>query len=279
MRIIDPVKITSAVSELCVSANIYLGRDMRTAIENAHGQESTPLAQSVLSTLLENLDIAEREKIPICQDTGMAVVFVSIGNKVYVDGDIESAINEGVRQGYRLLYGRNSIVECPIRRKNTGDNTPAVIHYSFVAGDAITITVAPKGFGSENMGGIKMLNPSDGLEGVEDFVVDTVRLAGSNPCPPIVVGVGVGGTMEKAALIAKGALLRDIGDVNPDPFWADVEMRLLDKINKLNIGPAGFGGKTTALGVFVETYPTHIAGLPVAVNINCHVARHKAVTL
>jgi len=279
MRTISTKTITQAVSTLCIESNLHLGEDIHNALHHAKAAETTPLAQSVLSTIITNLDIAKREKLPICQDTGMAVFFVSIGHDIHIQGDIESAINEGVRRGYRALYGRNSVVRDPIRRTNTGDNTPAIIHYAFTPGDKLTITIAPKGFGSENMSGIKMLNPSDGLEGVESFVIETVKNAGANPCPPIVIGVGVGGTMEKAALIAKQALLRDLGKPNPDPFWAESEARMLENINKLNIGPAGFGGKTTALGVHIETFPTHIAGLPVAVNINCHVARHKEVII
>jgi len=279
MRIIDVKEITNAVAKLCAEANIYIGEDVRNALIKAKDAETHTLAQSVLDTLLTNLDIAEQEGLPICQDTGMAVVFISIGMEVYVQGDIEVAINEGVRRGYRNAYGRNSIVCDPIRRTNTGDNTPAVVHYAFMPGENLEITVAPKGFGSENMSGIKMLNPSDGLEGVENFVIQQVEQAGANPCPPIVVGVGVGGTMEKAAILAKRALLRDIGTSNPNAFWAESEAQMLARINHLNIGPAGFGGKTTALGVHVETFPTHIAGLPVAVNINCHVARHKTVII
>jgi len=209
----------------------------------------------------------------------MAVVFISIGRNVHINGDIDEAINEGIRRGYREGYCRNSVVRDPINRINTGDNTPAVIHYDFMPGDKLHITVAPKGFGSENMSGIRMLNPADGLEGAEEFFVETVRSAGSNPCPPIIVGVGIGGTMEKAALMSKQALLREIGIVHPDPFWAEVEASLLTRINELGIGPAGFGGKTTALGVHILTYPTHIAGLPVAVNIGCHATRHRTVII
>ena len=279
MRIIETEHITKAVAELCVSANVHLGEDVRSALERAHESESAPLGRSALETMLKNADIAAEQNLPICQDTGMAVVFVRIGAGVHIEGDISEAINEGVRQGYRAGYCRNSIVADPIRRKNTGDNTPAVIHYDFIPGEELRITLAPKGFGSENMSAVRMLNPSDGLEGVEDFVIETVSKAGANPCPPVIVGVGVGGTMEKAALLAKEALLRDVAAPSSDPFWAEVEGRLLLQINGLNIGPSGYGGDTTALGVHILTFPTHIAGLPVAVNINCHVARHREVVL
>ena len=277
MRIIDRSYITQAVAELCIQANVYLGADVREAMEEARKLEKSELGRSVLDTMLKNADIAAREKLPICQDTGMAVVFVRIGSEVCIKGDIGEAINEGVRQGYRRGYCRNSVVKDPIRRQNTGDNTPAVIHYDFIPGEKLHITLAPKGFGSENMSAIRMLNPSDGLAGVEDFVVETVHQAGANPCPPIIVGVGVGGTMEKAALLAKEALLREAAAPNEDSFWAEIETRLLSRINALNIGPSGYGGSTTALGVHILTFPTHIAGLPVAVNINCHATRHKEV--
>ncbi|MCL2223532.1 MAG: fumarate hydratase [Defluviitaleaceae bacterium] len=279
MRIIEPEQITDAVAKLCIGANVEISADIRRALENARDAEESKLARSVLETLLKNADVAKRENLPICQDTGMAVVFVTIGRDSHINGDIEAAINEGVRRGYKDGYFRNSVVHDPISRKNTGDNTPAVIHYEFAAGSQLEITVAPKGFGSENMSAVRMLNPSDGLAGVMDFVTETVRLAEANPCPPIVVGVGVGGTMEKAALLAKKALLRDVDSANEEKEWAEVESRLLERINSLGIGAAGYGGKTTALGVNVLTYPTHIAGLPVAVNIGCHVTRHKAVVL
>jgi len=279
MRLIETAQITDAVAKLCVCANVKIGADIRRALENARDTETLPIAHSVLDTLLKNADIAECENLPICQDTGMAVVFVTIGNEIHVSGDIEAAINEGVRRGYCEGYFRNSVVRDPIDRKNTGDNTPAVIHYEFVTGSNLTITVAPKGFGSENMSAIRMLNPADGIDGVMDFVVETVRIAGANPCPPIVVGVGVGGTMEKAALLAKKALLRDVDSASEELFWAEIESHLLERINALDIGAAGYGGKTTALGVNILAYPTHIAGLPVAVNIGCHVTRHKAVVL
>ncbi|MCL2019588.1 MAG: fumarate hydratase [Oscillospiraceae bacterium] len=279
MRIIEEARITDAVEKLCIEANICIGHDIKEALIKAKTCESLPLARSVLDTLSENAEIAQREKLPVCQDTGMTVVFVSLGTKVHINGNINDAINEGVRRGYKNGYFRNSVVGDPITRKNTGDNTPAVIHYDFAEGDSIKITVMPKGFGSENMSAVKMLSPSDGLSGAESFIIETVLKAGANPCPPIIVGVGIGGTMEKAALLSKQALLRDVGSVNSEPFWAEFEARLLEKINALGIGPAGYGGITTALAAHVLTYPTHIAGLPVAVNIGCHATRHKTKQL
>jgi fumarate hydratase subunit alpha len=295
LRIIQAKQITEAVSNLCIKANIHLTEDVLHGLKNGQANEETQLAKSVMDTIIKNAEIAAEENLPICQDTGMAVVFVDIGNEVFIEGDINTAINEGVRHGYKKGYFRNSIVADPINRKNTNDNTPAIIHYNFVHGDKVHVTVAPKGFGSENMSAIKMLNPSDGINGVMDFVVETVKNGGSNPCPPIVVGVGVGGTMEMAALLAKRALLRTLNqrpvsaeaeadrqlvtECNQLKMWQDTEQELLKRINNLNIGPAGFGGKTTALGVHILTYPTHIAGLPVAVNINCHVARHQSEVL
>ena len=279
LKFINAEKITKAVADLCIQANICIGSDIRTALEKSRECESSPLAQSVLDTILKNADTAERERLPICQDTGMAIVFVSIGADIHINGDINKAINDGVRQGYREGYCRNSIVRDPIDRINTGDNTPAVIYYDFIPGDSMRITVAPKGFGSENMSAVRMLNPSDGLQGAEEFIVETVKSAASNPCPPVIIGIGIGGTTEKAALLSKQALLRRLDECNPNPFWAEVESRLLDRINALGIGPAGFGGRTTALGVHILTYPTHIAGLPVAVNIGCHATRHKTIIL
>lgn len=280
LRIIKAEKIAETVAELCVGANLYIGKDIRETLAKSRDREASPLAKFALDALIENADIAEREKLPACQDTGMAVVFVTIGSDVHVCGDINAAINDGVRLGYREGYFRNSIVRDPINRKNTGDNTPAVIYYDFAPGDKLSITVAPKGFGSENMSRICMLNPSDGISGVENFIVETVKIAGANPCPPVIVGAGIGGTFEKAALMSKQALLRDLdGAKNPDIFWAEAEARLLERINLLNIGPSGYGGKTTALGVHILTYPTHIAGLPVAVNIGCHATRHKSAEI
>ena len=290
VRFIPAEKITEAVKELCIKANTCIGGDIRSAMAKARFVETSQLAQSVLDTLLENAEIAQREKLPVCQDTGMAVVFVSLGRDVHVDGNIDEAINEGVRRGYCEGYCRNSVVSDPVNRKNTGDNTPAVIYYDFFESNStpelpaetslqMRITVAPKGFGSENMSAVRMLNPSDGLSGVEEFVINTIKSAGANPCPPVIAGIGLGGTMDKAALLAKQALLREVGSVHPEPFWAEVESCLLQRINALGIGPAGFGGKTTALGVHINTYPTHIAGLPVAVNIGCHATRHWTVVL
>gem|GEM_PF-134691 len=279
LRFIDAAQITATVAELCAKANFEISEDIRTALNGALAVETSPLARTVLDTLLENASVAAREKLPICQDTGMAVVFISIGLDIHVNGDINEAINEGVRRGYAECYFRSSVARDPINRVNTGDNTPAVIYYDFEPGDKLRITVAPKGFGSENMSKVCMLNPSDGLDGVEDFILETVRSAGANPCPPVIVGVGIGGTMDKAALLSKQALTREVGSVNADPFWAEVEARLLVRINELGIGPAGFGGKTTTLGAHILTYPTHIAGLPVAVNIGCHATRHRTAVI
>ena len=279
IRIIQATDIIKAVAELCIKANTCISSDIITALEKAKTVETLPLAVSTLDTLLKNADIAQRENMPICQDTGMAVVFVEIGCNAHVNGDISEAINVGVRQGYKKGYCRSSVVIDPVNRINTGDNTPAVIYYDFVKGDDLHITIAPKGFGSENKSGVCMLNPADGIDGVKDCILKIVSLAGASPCPPIIVGVGIGGTMDKSALLSKQALLRDVSSVNPNPYWAEVESELLERINKLGIGPAGFGGKTTALGVNILTYPTHIAGLPVAVNIGCHATRHMTAVI
>ncbi len=280
MREISVNEITKAVINLCISANCNLNKDIYCAIEKARKEESADTAKSVLSILKENADIAKEKQVPICQDTGMVIVFAKIGQDVHItDGNITDAINEGVRLGYTNGYLRKSVVGDPLERKNTGDNTPAVIYYDFAEGDKITISVMPKGFGSENMGAVKMLKPSDGVDGVIDFVVDTVKKAGPNPCPPIVIGVGIGGTMDKAALLSKEALLSPVDSSNENPYYANLENTLLEKINALDIGPQGFGGKTTALGVNIKNYPTHIAGLPVAVTISCHVTRHAEITI
>lgn len=279
MREISAQRITDTVKQMCMDTNYYLPEDMKQRIEECFAAETWPQAQDVLSQIMENYRIAEKNTQPICQDTGMACVFVKIGQEVHVAGNLEEAIHEGVRQGYREGYLRKSVVRDPLDRVNTGDNTPAVIHYEIVPGDRLEITLAPKGFGSENMSGIKMLRPSDGLEGVKAFVLKTVEEAGPNPCPPIVVGVGIGGTFERAALLAKKALLRSVDVPNENPFYAQLEQQLLEEINALGIGPQGFGGKTTALAVNIETFPTHIAGLPVAVNISCHVTRHQTEVL
>ena len=275
MRIVHRDEITKVVRELCIDANINLPQDVCKAIDMAIEVEDYLPAKNTLNLLIDNYQLAAKNQIAICQDTGLACVFIEIGQEVYVEGSIEDAINEGVRQGYADGYLRKSCVADPLRRVNTGDNTPAMIYYEIVKGDGLKITVAPKGFGSENMSAIKMLVPADGVEGVKKFVVDTVRNAGPNPCPPIVVGVGIGGTFDKAALMAKKALLKNVDEVNPDPFYAEMEADLLKEINALGIGPQGFGGRTTALCVNIEQYPCHIASLPVAVNINCHVSRHK----
>lgn len=277
MRTVSAAEIRDAVARLCVEANRKLPRDMECALRSARESEPWPLAKETLGTLCENLEAAARTGLPICQDTGMACVFAEIGQDVHIEGDFEAAVNEGVAKGYTEGLLRKSVVRDPIRRGNTGDNTPAVLNVRLVPGDKVRIVVAPKGFGSENMSRIAMLKPSQGEDGVKDFVVETVRLAGPNPCPPIVVGVGVGGTFERAALLAKQALLRPVGSHHPDPYYAAMEEELLARINALGTGPQGFGGQTTALGVQIETFPTHIAGMPVAVNIGCHVTRHAEV--
>ncbi|MDR2078400.1 MAG: fumarate hydratase [Treponema sp.] len=274
MRIIKAALLTETVKRLCIEANRNLPSDVRECIRSFRLKETWPVAQDVLDKIIGNFELAEKKQIPICQDTGMVCVFLELGAGVHIEGDLNAAINEGVRQGYQEGYLRKSVVRDPLNRVNTADNTPAMITIDFVSGDTITITVVPKGFGSENMSRIKMLRPADGVEGIIDFVVSTVEEAGPNPCPPIVVGVGIGGTFDKAALIAKKALLRPLGTPNADPFYAELEKKLLEKINALGIGPQGFGGFSTALSVAVETLPTHIAALPCAVNINCHVCRH-----
>lgn len=275
MREISAQRISEVVKKLCIEANCFLPQDMKSCIETSRREEPWPQATEILERIIENFQIAERENRPICQDTGLACVFVSVGQEVHIEGNLTDAINEGVRQGYRDGYLRKSVVRDPLDRVNTGDNTPAMIYYDIVPGDKVEIVVAPKGAGSENMSRIAMLKPSDGEQGVKDFILKVVEEAGPNPCPPIVVGVGVGGTFDKAAFLAKKALVRSSDERNPDPFWANMEQELLLKINELGIGPQGFGGKTTALCVNIEQYPAHIASLPVAVNINCHVTRHK----
>ena len=276
VREIEAARITDTVKRLCIQANVILPEDVKNCIIKRKSEESWAPAREILDRIEENFELAAAENVPICQDTGVACVFLEIGQEVHIaGGDITQAVNEGVRQGYAEGYLRKSVVRDPLDRVNTGDNTPAMIYYDIVPGDKIKITVAPKGFGSENMSQIKMLRPSDGIEGVKAFVLKAVEEAGPNPCPPIIVGVGIGGTFDKAALLAKKALLRETGTPSADPLYAKLEEELLEKINALGIGPQGFGGKTTALAVAVEHYPTHIAGLPVAVNINCHVARHK----
>lgn len=279
MRTITAEQITKTVKKLCIEANCHLTKDVKDCISCFHKNEPWPQAKEILGYIIENYNIADEKNQPVCQDTGVACVFLKIGQEVFVDGDITNAVNEGVRQGYTEGYLRKSVVADPLNRVNTGDNTPAMIYFDVVAGDKLEITVAPKGFGSENMSKIAMLRPSDGIEGVKEFILKTVEEAGPNPCPPIVVGVGIGGTFDKAALLAKKALLRPLDQKNENEFYAKLEDELLEKINALGIGPQGFGGKTTALKVNVEYFPTHIAGLPVAVNINCHVTRHKTEVL
>ena len=279
MREIPANLITETVSRLCIEANCFLPDDMKKRIDLCRGLEDWPQAKEILDQIVDNYEIAQNEHVPICQDTGMACVFLKVGQDVHILGDVNEAVHEGVRKGYAEGYLRKSVVRDPLDRVNTGDNTPAVVYYELIPGDKIEITVAPKGFGSENMSQIKMLRPSDGLQGVMDFVAQVVEEAGPNPCPPVVVGVGIGGTFDKAAYLAKKALLRPVDVRNSNTYYADLEEKLLEKINALGIGPQGFGGKTTALAVNIETFPTHIAGLPVAVNINCHVTRHKMEVL
>lgn len=280
MREINVDIITDAVKDLCINANYFLSDDIKGALLKFKEEETWDLAKDVLDKIIINSNIAKNEKMPMCQDTGMACVFVEIGQDVHIVGGLlEDAINKGVRQGYDEGLLRKSVVKDPIDRVNTKDNTPAVIYYDIVSGDRIKITVAPKGFGSENMSKIKMLKPADGIDGVKEFIIDTVKAAGPNPCPPMVIGVGIGGTFDKAAYLAKKALIRSIDESNKNEFYKELEVELLDTINKLGIGPQGFGGRTTAIGLNIETYPTHIAGLPVAVNINCHATRHKEIIL
>ena len=280
MREIDVSKITETVERLCIDANVHLPKDVKFAITSCRACEDGEIAKGVLDNIIENYEIADREEVPICQETGMACVFLEVGQEVhFTGGDINEAVHEGVRRGYVNGYLRKSVVKDPVRRGNTGDNTPAMIYTEIVPGDKVKITVAPKGFGSENMSAIRMFKPSAGLQGIKDFIIETVENAGPNPCPPMVVGVGIGGTFDKCALLAKKALLRPIDSENPDPFYADLEKEMLEKINKLGIGPQGFGGRTTAIGLNIETLPTHIAGMPCAININCHVTRHKSEVL
>lgn len=280
MRTIDSEHIIEEVARMCIETNYYIGEDVSIAFGNAKKNEKSSLALQIIDDLIQNAEIAREKQMPICQDTGMAVVFVELGQDVKISGGLLSdAINEGVRRGYQNGYLRKSVVTDPLIRKNSNDNTPAVIHYDLVEGDKFKITVAAKGFGSENMSRMKLLKPSEGTKGVLDFIVETVEVAGGNPCPPIVVGVGIGGTIEKAALIAKKALMREIGKPHPLEHIASLESKALEKINALGIGAQGLGGTVTALGVNIETYPTHIAGLPVVVNINCHASRHMTVEL
>ncbi len=275
MREVNVDKVTENIKEMCIEANHFLTDDMKKVFKNAVVSEKSPLGKQVLNQLNENLDIAANDMIPICQDTGMAVVFINVGQDVhFTGGNITNAINEGVRQGYVEGFLRKSVVNDPIIRENTKDNTPAVIHYNIVSGDKVDITVAPKGFGSENMSRVFMLKPADGIEGVKNAILTAVKDAGPNACPPMVIGVGIGGTFEKCALLAKKALTRNVEEESPVPYVRELEKEMLEKINKLGIGPGGLGGTQTALAINIETYPTHIAGLPVAVNMCCHVNRH-----
>ena len=275
MREIEAAKITELVERLCIEACYVLSRDIYTRLVERSNVEKSPLARQIIGTIIQNADIAKNEQCPMCQDTGMTVVFIEMGQDVHITGGfIEDAINQGVRQGYSKGYLRKSVVRDPIDRVNTTDNTPAIIHYEMVPGDRFHITVSPKGFGSENKSGLQMLTPSAGIAGIKKFVIDTIRHAGGNPCPPIIVGIGIGGTMERAAYLSKKALLRPVGSESHDSTIAQLERELLNEINKLGIGPCGFGGSTTALAVNILTNATHIAGLPVAVNIGCHATRH-----
>lgn len=279
MRTITARQIRDTVAELCIRANKELPEDIIRAMQAAREKEPWPLAQSTLDVLRENIQAAAERDLPVCQDTGLACVFVRLGQDVHIEGDFNDAVNEGVRRGYAEGYLRKSVVCDPLRRVNTGDNSPAAITVELVPGDELKLTVIPKGFGSENMSRLAMLKPADGVEGVKRFVVETVKAAGSNPCPPIVVGVGIGGTFDKAAALAKHALLRPIDQPHADPYYAALEKELLEQINALGTGPQGFGGRTTALGLNIETMPTHVAGLPVAVNISCHVTRRASAVL
>lgn len=280
MRKVDVKEIENAIRDMSININLYVGEDVLNAFDKYHKEETSPVGKEIITNLIKNAEIAKTEEMPICQDTGMAVVFVEVGQEVQlIGGNITEAINEGVRRGYGDGYLRKSVVGDPLLRKNTGDNTPAVIYYDIVPGDQVKIILAAKGFGSENMSRLKMLKPSDGVAGVIDFVVETVSIAGPNPCPPIVVGVGIGGTADKATCLAKKALTRDIGSHNEMEHLRNIEITVLEKINALGIGPQGLGGNTTALAVNVEAFATHIAGLPVAVNINCHASRHAEIII
>lgn len=277
MREIQVSQIADVIEQLCIEANEHLPGDVKDAIQACRACEDWDIAQGVLDQIIENYEIADEQNVPICQDTGMACVFLEIGQDVHIaGGDLTDAVNEGVRCGYDKGYLRKSVVGDPVRRGNTGDNTPAMIYTEIVPGDQLKITVGPKGFGSENMSMIRMFKPSAGLQGIKDFILEVVETAGPNPCPPMVVGVGIGGTFDKAALLAKKALMRPIDTAHEDPYYAELEVEMLEKVNQLGIGPQGFGGRTTAIGLNIETLPTHIAGMPCAVNINCHVTRHKS---
>ena len=280
MRELSVSAIIHAGARLCIDANTNLPPDVRRAIADFQNREDWPVARTVLDKIVENYQIAAGEQVPICQDTGMACVFLEIGQDVHLTGgDLREAVDEGVRRGYETGFLRKSVVADPVRRGNTGDNTPAMLYTEIVPGEQVKITVVPKGFGSENMSAIRMFKPSAGLQGIKDFILETVEAAGPNPCPPMVIGVGIGGTFDKAALLAKKALMRPLDEPNPDPFYAELEREMLEKVNALGIGPQGFGGLTTAIGLNIETLPTHIAGMPCAINISCHVTRHASEVL
>ncbi|MEI6857237.1 fumarate hydratase [Psychrilyobacter sp.] len=280
MKNLDLNKVTNAVEKMCMEANFYLGSDVLDNIKRIAKTEASPVGKNILNQIITNHEIAQENQVPMCQDTGIVVVFLEIGTEVYIDGDIYEAVNEGIRRGYKKGFLRNSVVKDPLDRVNTKDNTPGIIHMKLVPGsDKVKIIVAPKGGGSENMSAIRMLKPADGIEGIKEFVVETIKKAGGNPCPPIIVGVGIGGSFEKAALLAKESLMRDVNDSSSNPINAKLEDELLELVNKTGVGPMGLGGRNTALSVKVETYPCHIASLPVAININCHAARHKEIIL
>ena len=279
MRVFPVHDLLEPIRRMAIEVNYVLPPDVRMALEELHQKEDAPSSASALEDIIKNYGLAEAERIPICQDCGMCLVFLEIGEEVFIEGDLEETVQEAVRQGYVGGYLRKSMVADPLRRVNTKDNTPAMIYTERVKGDRVRVTVAPKGFGSENMSKQAMLKPSDGLEGVKAFVVDSVRAAGPNPCPPVLVGVGIGGNFDKSAYLAKKALLRPVGEANPDPFYAKLERELLDEINQLGIGAQGYGGASTAMAVHILTLPTHIAGLPVAVNLNCHATRHVSEVL
>lgn len=280
MRDIEASRITETVRRMCMEANYHLGGDVLNAIKKFEAAEESPLAGDILRQIVQNAEIADSEEVAMCQDTGFTVVFAELGQEVHITGGgFADAINEGIRQGYTDGYLRKSIVRDPLRRKNTGDNTPGIIHLEIIPGDKLKLIVAPKGGGSENMSEVRMMKPADGVEGLKEFVVERVRRSGGNPCPPVIVGVGVGGTFEKCAYLAKKALLRELGSVHPDPYYADLEKELLEKVNATGVGPQGLGGRTTALAVHIEAHPCHIASFPVSVNLNCHAARHKEAVL
>ena len=279
MREVEVSRLTDVIEKLCIEANEHLPEDVKCAIKTCRACEDGEIAKGILDNIIENFDIADNENVPICQDTGMACVFIELGQDVHINGNLDEAVNEGVRRGYEKAYLRKSITADPLQRVNTGDNTPAFLTVHLVPGDVCKITVAPKGAGSENMSRLTMLKPADGVQGVKDFVMETVKQAGANPCPPIVLGIGIGGSFDKVAYLAKHALLRPIDQPNPDPYYAQLEQELLEAVNALGVGPQGFGGQTTCLGLSIETAPTHVAGLPVAVNVSCHVTRRASAQL